>query len=483
MIIRRVFDILFSFIGLVVLSPLLGVIALAVRLHDGGTALYKAPRVGKDGTTFNLLKFRTMVPDAHRLGPALTAKKDDRITSLGSFLRRTKLDELPQLWNVLIGEMAFVGPRPEDPKYVAKYTPEQRKVLAYTPGITSPASLHLRNEEALFTGGDWLEEYEERVLPHKIETELNYLRRRTLSSDFKIVVMTVLAILLLNKRTYSIVLALRNRHLLAFDILSALTVPALALALRLDGFGSFRVYMVSLVAYTVTALAWKLAIFFPANLYNRYWRYASVHELVVLAVATMASATVGVAVFFGFLLPWGLVSPGFPRSIPIIDGALTMIQLGAVRFAFRFVFDMNERLKTTALKRRVVVAGAGVAGSMIVKEMRSNPHLGMDPVAFVDDNPEKKGVLIHGVPVFGELAELPELLKSYRIEYVVIAMSRAPGKVLREVVQMCKTAGVKSRTVPGVFEILEGSAKVSDIRDVDIEDLLRRGVEIGRAHV
>jgi FlaA1/EpsC-like NDP-sugar epimerase/lipopolysaccharide/colanic/teichoic acid biosynthesis glycosyltransferase len=473
---NRIFDILFSLIGLIILSPLLAVIGLAVKLHDGGTALYKARRVGKNGTIFYLLKFRTMVPDAHKLGPAITGKEDDRITRLGRFLRRSKLDELPQLINVLKGEMAFVGPRPEDPKYVAKYTPEQRTVLTYVPGITSPVSLHLRNEEALFTGGDWLEEYEERVLPHKIETELNYLRRRTLASDFRIVIMTVLAILFLNKRTYKFLLSFRNRHLLAFDVLFALILPSLALSLRLDGFGSFQLYMVSLAVYTITALAWKLAIFFPANLYNRYWRYASVHELAVLAVATMASATVGMAVFFWFLMPWGLVGPGFPRSIPIIDGALTMIQVGAVRFAFRFVFDMNERLKTTTLKRRVVVAGAGAAGSMIVKEMRSNPHLGMDPVGFVDDDPYKNGMLIHGVPVMGRLKDLPDLLKSYRIEHVVVAMPRAPGKVLREVVLTCKSAGVKSRTVPGVFEILEGSAKMSDIRDVDIEDLLRRGV-------
>ena len=183
----RVLDLLASGWGLLLLTPVFLAIAAAIKLDSPGSVMYRPLRVGKDGTTFRLLKFRTMVEGADRRGPGITVAEDRRVTTTGRFLRRAKLDELPQLLNVLRGEMALVGPRPEDPRYVALYTPEQRAVLAVRPGITSPASLRYRDEAALLTGDDWERVYVERIMPDKLAIELDYLARRTVRSDLALI--------------------------------------------------------------------------------------------------------------------------------------------------------------------------------------------------------------------------------------------------------------------------------------------------------
>lgn len=192
--VRRLLDILVSAGGLAVLSPLFFCLGVWIRLSSPGPVFYRAMRVGRDGRMFRLYKFRTMVADADRRGPAITASGDTRVTRAGKLLRRTKMDELPQLMNVLAGDMGLVGPRPEDPRYVAMYTDEQRKVLAVRPGITSAASLAYRQEEALLTGPNWERVYQEKVLPDKLAIELEYVKHRTVGTDVKLVLRTVAAI-------------------------------------------------------------------------------------------------------------------------------------------------------------------------------------------------------------------------------------------------------------------------------------------------
>jgi len=191
----RLLDLVASGLGLVVLSPLLLLTALAVRLDTPGPVFYRAPRVGRDGIPFRLYKFRSMIADADRRGPGITVAGDRRVTRTGAFLRRTKLDELPQLINVLRGEMSLVGPRPEDPRYVALYTEEQRQILRVRPGITSAASLAYRHEEQILSGSDWETQYRQEVMPAKLALDLEYLSDRTMTSDFLLIWRTVLAIL------------------------------------------------------------------------------------------------------------------------------------------------------------------------------------------------------------------------------------------------------------------------------------------------
>ena len=190
----RLLDIVFSAIGLIVLSPFLGLVVLWIKLDSPGPVFYRAPRVGRGGKPFRLYKFRTMVAEAARSGPGITTSDDRRITRIGQSLRKTKVDELPQLLNVLKGDMSLVGPRPEDPRYVARYTSEQRQVLRVRPGITSPASLRYRHEAELLNGPNWEQTYLEDIMPHKLQIEMDYLSHRTLWSDLGIIFKTLLAL-------------------------------------------------------------------------------------------------------------------------------------------------------------------------------------------------------------------------------------------------------------------------------------------------
>jgi lipopolysaccharide/colanic/teichoic acid biosynthesis glycosyltransferase len=190
----RLLDISVSLAALIVLAPLLLVLAIAVKVSSPGPIFYRARRAGKDGHPFTLYKFRSMVADAAARGPRVTGSADPRVTPIGALMRRTKLDELPQFFNTLIGDMSLVGPRPEDPGFVQTYSAAQREVLRVKPGITSPATVLHRYEEDLLTGPDWEETYRRRILPAKLKIELAYLHRRTLADDVRILARTVCAL-------------------------------------------------------------------------------------------------------------------------------------------------------------------------------------------------------------------------------------------------------------------------------------------------
>jgi lipopolysaccharide/colanic/teichoic acid biosynthesis glycosyltransferase len=194
---KRLLDLITSLAALVLLSPLLLGIALAIKLGSPGSVFFRQERVGRYGRPFRIHKFRTMVADAERIGPQLTRDADARVTRVGAFLRRSKLDELPQLIDVVRGAMSIVGPRPEVPRYVALYPPEVRElVLSVRPGITDAASVTYRDESAqLAAGSDPERVYVESIMPHKLELCVEYVRNRSLGGDIMIVARTVAALL------------------------------------------------------------------------------------------------------------------------------------------------------------------------------------------------------------------------------------------------------------------------------------------------
>jgi lipopolysaccharide/colanic/teichoic acid biosynthesis glycosyltransferase len=192
---KRAFDVVVSLVGLIVLSPLLGLVTVAIRLTSPGPVLYGSRRVGLGGRTFKMVKFRTMVPGAEKMGPLVTPGDDHRITPLGRYLRRTKVDELPTLWNVLKGEMSIVGPRPENPDSAALYTEEQRRVWSVKPGITSLATLKYRHEEKLLAGAADLEATYFQIMQDKLSLDLEYIKRQSFRLDLQIVFRTLRAVL------------------------------------------------------------------------------------------------------------------------------------------------------------------------------------------------------------------------------------------------------------------------------------------------
>lgn len=193
---KRGFDMLASGLGLILLLPLLAAIAVWIRCDSPGPVFFRQTRVGREGRPFRIYKFRTMVTDAEKLGRAVTVAGDPRITRSGRWLRRSKLDELPQLLNVLLGDMSLVGPRPEVPRYVALYDLKHRRVLSVRPGITDWASIKYRNEnELLAAASDPERVYIERILPDKLRINLEYIDRRSFGTDLEIIWKTGLRIL------------------------------------------------------------------------------------------------------------------------------------------------------------------------------------------------------------------------------------------------------------------------------------------------
>ena len=192
----RFFDFILSLVGLVVLAPIFIVLAIWIKIDSKGPVFYKQVRVGQNGIDFGLFKFRSMVVDADKKGLITVGGRDPRITRSGYFIRKYKLDELPQLINVLVGDMSLVGPRPEVKKYVELYTDEQQKVLSVKPGITDYASIEYMDEnEILGKSTDPEKTYIEEIMPEKIKYNMKYIKNRSLIEYFKIIFLTVLKII------------------------------------------------------------------------------------------------------------------------------------------------------------------------------------------------------------------------------------------------------------------------------------------------
>ncbi len=266
---------------------------------------------------------------------------------------------------------------------------------------------------------------------------------------------------------------LRNRDFLLLDILLLAVIPVMALTLRVNlPWGN--VYIQAIQIFTLLAIIIKLPIFYFFGLYRRYWRYASMDEVLTIALSVFICTGLVTAVAWG-LRGFGLFNDSvLPRSVPIIDGLLTLIFIGGTRFSLRAVEYWQMRRTNGSRGRRVLIAGAGDAGEIVVREMRNSRQLVMEPVGFVDDNPQKQGVFIHGLRVLGSVDRIPELVEKFRVEEVIVAMPTAPGATIRQILRLCEEAGVPSKSVPGIFELLDGKIKLNRLRGINIEDLLRR---------
>tara|TARA_Y100000782_G_C10188690_1_gene268774 strand:- start:5201 stop:5788 length:588 start_codon:yes stop_codon:yes gene_type:complete len=194
--VKRIFDILSSLTVLILAAPFFLVIAFLIVADSKGGVFFKQVRVGRNGKEFKLIKFRTMRPDSEKLSQITVGDRDPRVTGIGYFLRKYKLDELPQLFNIIKGDMSVVGPRPEVPKYVALYTDEQRKVLQARPGLTDYSSLHYVNEsEVLAQSSDPEKTYREEIMPHKLSLNLKYIQEMGLKTDLKLIFATLAKII------------------------------------------------------------------------------------------------------------------------------------------------------------------------------------------------------------------------------------------------------------------------------------------------
>jgi FlaA1/EpsC-like NDP-sugar epimerase len=266
---------------------------------------------------------------------------------------------------------------------------------------------------------------------------------------------------------------IRNRYLFGSDLVLFASSTVVAFAVRFEGFEWGAVQNRSALLYLLFALPIKLYVFWAVGMYRRLWRYAGIVEVERLISAATASGFICLVLGLVVLPGLNLTELRVPLSVLFMDGLLTAAAASLPRFAVRSIGRRGQRRR---LKdgRRALIAGAGAAGEMIVKELLSHPQLGLNPIGFVDDDRSKHGHRMCDLPVLGSLSAMKDIVLQHDIDEIVIALPQAPGRVVRQVVRAALAAGAKTRTVPGMYDILSGRFAVASLREVEIQDLLRR---------
>jgi FlaA1/EpsC-like NDP-sugar epimerase len=274
-------------------------------------------------------------------------------------------------------------------------------------------------------------------------------------------------------------IGLRVRYLMVADLLCMLLAVLLSFVIRFEAFTGVWPYVKQSWTLFVLVPLIRLPVYFYFHLYRRLWRYASVREFQVILLAGIVGSVLVYVTNFGLVPVVGI--PHSPsRSVAVLEGGLSIAFLGGTRFLLRLLQERMtphdaDRLKAFVKSPlRVLIIGAGDAGAMILREMQNNPGLGLQAIGFVDDNRAKLHMHIHGVPVLGTREDIPALVRKHRIHEVIIAIPTSPGQEIRAIKSICDKVRVRYKTVPGIYELIGGTVSVSQIREVQIEDLLRR---------
>jgi diguanylate cyclase (GGDEF)-like protein len=433
---RRFIDILLSLIALILLSPIMLYIAVKIKTSSPGPIIYKGKRAGKGGEAFNIYKFRTMYERTESYsGPKVTATDDSRITPLGKSLRKSKLNELPQLWNVLKGDMSFVGPRPEDIQIVEGWPKEVREeILSIRPGITSPASVLYRDEEDLLQSSDLMDKYLWEILPSKLRLDQLYVRYRTILADIDVIFWTFIVLIPGLKGTTI------PRHLLFAGPLSLFTYRYLTWFL-LD-------LTVSFLAIGFTGVLWRLmepfdlgldtailvAVFmailfsfinFIMGLNRIIWSQAQITDMFSLAFSI--SVTTGLLLYINSN---DLPIPHLPRLFIVATGFISFIGFLVFRYRNRLLREFSTKWKghrnqsIHSLVERVVIIGCEETAQFAAQLLQTkNLSPAFSVVGFIDDEPRQVGMLINGINVLGEIKDTKKLIKQYDVGLVMFAKS------------------------------------------------------------
>ena len=470
---KRAVDVAVAVCGLVVLSPVVAVFALLVKLDSPGPAFYRGPRVGKGGRPFRIWKLRTMEIFADAVGPPLTAEDDPRITRLGHLLRRTRLDEVPQLVNVLVGEMSLVGPTAEHPTFVDRYTPEQRQVLSVRPGMTSPAALAFIDEERILAAGRGTSAYIDTVLPVKLDLDLAYVRQPSFALDLAILGRTLALVFpkqLVRVRRLShhpLFWALIDGPVVVISFTTAFGLY------RLDGTGTTRTAAFPLAAASVLVLAalyvgWNYLL----GLDRHLWRYAAVTDVGPI-IASSAGAT-ATALALNLALGMSGWSP-LPIGVLLLGGFLSYSGFSAVRFGGRLLPGRPWKSFTSERRMRTLIYGAGEVGQLLAWRLRTREEgRNYRLVGFVDDDRAKRGLRVHGVEVLGNRADLAAIVERERIDLIVLAIANIAGERLRAIVSAVQETPAQIKVAPNSFGWMSPSNGLPLVREIRVEDLLGR---------
>lgn len=472
---KRLFDIFFSSFGLLVLLPLFAVVAILLKLSSPGPILCVQKRIGRWLKPFALYKFRSQVDSATKKGALITAGDDQRVTKIGRFLRKTKIDELPQLINVLKGEMSLVGPRPEVRRYVSKYRKDYKEILKIRPGITDIASLTYKNEEALLKDKKDPEKYYIHViLPEKIKLSKEYVRKASLIYDLKLILLTIFKLVYPQTTVLKIVNILtpyRRPLVIGIQIVIFIISNYLAFFIRFDGNVSIP-YFYLFLKYLPLLLLFRAIFLFAFSLDKGLWRYASVTDLLNIITAT----SLGSLLFF-FSVRYLFVDTSYPRSIYVIDWLLNIFILGGIRLFRRF----HERAdgKREDIKR-IIVIGAGDAADMFLRDMEHSPFYTYEVIGLIDDDPRKKGLKIRNIPILGTRKDLLTIIERENPDEFLVAIPSASPLKREKIVKDLRQYGLPIKTLPNLWDILSGKDSLSKIKIVEPEDVLFRAPAFDR---
>lgn len=481
-IVKRLFDIFFAALGLLLFSPVMAYLAWRVKKDTPGPALYHGERVGKDGKLFRIHKFRTMYeqPESYQ-GPRVTSIDDARVTPLGKWLRKTKLNELPQLWNVLKGEMSFVGPRPEDPEVVKTWPDEvRREVLSVKPGITSPASVLYRQEEDLLSQKEVMHTYLEDILPSKLRLDRLYVRHRSFWGDIDILFWTMLALPTSpktfqpgEKRLFLGPVSSLMRHYAKWFFVDALTTLA---AVGITGvfwrsLGPLNIgWWIAISIALVFSITFSLTNVF-LNLHRINWERASATEALDLipgiAIATMFTMA-GNALFYRQvfsaigLIPERAPHPLLPPGMILVAASLAYIGVVGVRYRARLLTGLAKRWialrgTRTGIRERVLIVGSGETGQYAAWLLSSGRFASaFHVVGFIDDDMFLQGSRISGVHVIGERKDIPRLVKKYDVGLIVFAIHNISPEERAQILGICAQTDARLVLFPDLAATIGG---------------------------
>ena len=457
---KRLSDILISGLGLLILAPFFGIIVLAIKREGPGPIFYRGPRMGRFGREFGILKFRTMREDPESYnGPRVTAKNDKRVTPLGQWLRDTKLNELPQLWNVFIGEMSLVGPRPEDPE-IAKNWPEDAsaEILSMRPGITSPASVAYRDEEHRLSGDNVMAQYMQEILPDKLRLDRLYVRHCSFFGDLDILFWTAVALLPRVERQipegklfagplYQI--ARRNISWFFIDLVASLAAVVVATVFwRFFDVIDWGILPLSILA-AFLALLFSIMNFL-LGLDRIIWSRASAEEGLVLIFSNAISIAVVLLVnaFRDVYFSW-FPYPSLPIRLIALIGILTMLAGLLTRYRLRLITSfasrwLNWRGGRGGVGERVLILGAGEGGQIINWLLRRETlRTTFTVIGMVDDDPAKQGMRIDGCTVLGNTTDIPPLVKKHDVGVILFAITNLSEGARQRALRLSESTGAR----------------------------------------
>lgn len=464
---KRVLDLAVASLGLLLLAPLLLLIAAAIKLDSPGPVFYRQERVGRHGKPFRIFKFRTMAVTSAPDGAQITAAGDSRITRVGALLRRSKLDELAQLVDVLRGTMSLVGPRPEVPRYVAHYPPEWReRLLSVRPGITDDASVRYRDESDLLARAvDPEREYLEVILPMKLRYALRYVDRPTIANDLRLLGLTLNTVFVPRLPSPRSLLPMNDNRLWAWldRVMSALrpqnrnwamTVDALTVLgcwhitylfrLGFERWQPGRPWYDDFVSFGVV-LTYSLLLSL-AGVPRGLWRFFGFDDFKRIAAACLIAGLLSAVAVLGAQLS------GVARAVLLLHPLFCLLALCLLRMGYRVVWEAaNSRVSDVrSEQRRAVVLGAGAAARRLVGTVHRRD--GWTVLALLDDDPAKQGLRFGGVSVQGVLADLvfPHILAG--ATHVIVAMPSATEEQRARAIELARHTGLP------VFSMPSGSA-------------------------